>query len=218
MRLKALTLPEYKNLKDFKVNFSDESFFSVLIGNNGTGKSNLIEALVVIFRDLDQGAPASFAYEIAYSLDAASQAVDVRISAKAGRPQRIGTGSNALSPYKLENHQDLLPHFVFAYYSGSSNRLDQHFARARLRFYEKLISPKAASNELPPRRLFLAQQLHSQFVLLAFFVDPDKKARLFLRDQLRIAGIRDVQIVVKRPEWSKHRGERWKCLSITLYR
>lgn len=209
MRLKTLELPDYKNLNDFHVRFSIESPFSVLIGNNGTGKSNLIEAILIIFRDLDLGMPAAFPYEITYSLHAGQDTVDVRVIAEAGKAPRIGAGSAPMSKFNHERDQELLPRFIFAYYSGSSNRLEQHFARSRHRFYEKLISPDAGDSGLPIRRLFLAQQLHSQFVLLAFFVDPDERARQFLRDNLRIASMKDVTIVVKRPDWSKDRTDRF---------
>ena len=54
MRLHSLQLPSYKNLRDFRCEFGEGGMVTVLLGGNGTGKSNLIEALVVIFRDLDQ--------------------------------------------------------------------------------------------------------------------------------------------------------------------
>ena len=52
MRLKHITISEYKNLKDFSLDFEGESFLDVFVGKNGTGKSNLFEALIEIFRQL----------------------------------------------------------------------------------------------------------------------------------------------------------------------
>ena len=52
MRIDWLWLEEYKNLKDLTINFDEEHLITVLIGRNGTGKSNVLEALTVIFRDL----------------------------------------------------------------------------------------------------------------------------------------------------------------------
>ena len=41
---------------------------TMIVGLNGSGKSNVIEALVSIFRNLDLGETPLFAYEIKYKL------------------------------------------------------------------------------------------------------------------------------------------------------
>ncbi len=46
MRLKSVYISQYKNLKDFTLNFDGSSFIDVFVGKNGTGKSNLFEALI----------------------------------------------------------------------------------------------------------------------------------------------------------------------------
>ena len=53
MRLDELTIGEFKNLRDLRVDFDEGSPYTVLVGENGAGKSNLIEALSLIFRNLD---------------------------------------------------------------------------------------------------------------------------------------------------------------------
>lgn len=52
MRLKSVSISKYKNLKDFTLNFDSDSFMDVFVGKNGSGKSNLFEALIEIFRHL----------------------------------------------------------------------------------------------------------------------------------------------------------------------
>ena len=49
MRLDKLTIRRFKNLRDFSTDFDEKSLTTVLVGGNGTGKSNLLEALVIIF-------------------------------------------------------------------------------------------------------------------------------------------------------------------------
>jgi len=39
MRLIRLTIPSWKNLKDLTIEFDQESFTTVIVGRNGTGKS-----------------------------------------------------------------------------------------------------------------------------------------------------------------------------------
>lgn len=72
MHLQRIKIKDFKNLKDIEIAFSE--FFEpsaggkaakpirshALIGQNGTGKSNLIEAIITIFRDVDLNNDAYF--------------------------------------------------------------------------------------------------------------------------------------------------------------
>src|ERR1700730_1351331 len=66
MRLHEATVGEFKNLHNFHIDFDHESPYTVLVGENGAGKSNLIEALTIIFRNLDLNSKAAFDFEIEY--------------------------------------------------------------------------------------------------------------------------------------------------------
>jgi predicted ATPase len=66
MRIDRLFLKDFRNLIDFEVDFDQSSCRQVIVGRNGVGKSNLLEALTRIFRDLDLEEESGFAYEIEY--------------------------------------------------------------------------------------------------------------------------------------------------------
>jgi predicted ATP-binding protein involved in virulence len=66
MRIDRLYLADFKNLRDFEADFHISSSRQVIVGRNGVGKSNLLEAICLIFRDLDLEEAASFAYTIDY--------------------------------------------------------------------------------------------------------------------------------------------------------
>ena len=82
MQLLHLEIPCFRNLRDVVMDFAvqlgpmpgqaDEAVKPIrshaLIGQNGTGKSNLIEALITIFRNLDLNQPAAFDYTLKYRL------------------------------------------------------------------------------------------------------------------------------------------------------
>ena len=80
MRIKSLQIDRFKNLSDFTVAFDVNAPVSVLVGQNDSGKSNLLEALAIIFRDLDLAQSASFSYSITYEC----RGHDVEIRAKGG--------------------------------------------------------------------------------------------------------------------------------------
>lgn len=66
MRIDRLRLEDFKNLRDFEADFDVSSSRQVIVGRNGVGKSNLLEAICFIFRDLDLEVASSFAYTIEY--------------------------------------------------------------------------------------------------------------------------------------------------------
>ena len=66
MRLDRLSIPNYRNLRSFEIDFDESQSTTVLIGRNGSGKSNLIEAIVEIFRELELSGTPSFAYTLQY--------------------------------------------------------------------------------------------------------------------------------------------------------
>ena len=53
-RLVELWLEDFKNLKDYTVHFNPTQGLDIVLGWNGTGKSNLSEALVIILHDLHE--------------------------------------------------------------------------------------------------------------------------------------------------------------------
>ena len=64
MKLDRLSLPNYRNLRSFEIDFDESQPTTVLIGRNGLGKSYLLEAIVEIFRELELGNAPSFAYQL----------------------------------------------------------------------------------------------------------------------------------------------------------
>ncbi len=66
MKIDWLRLENFKNLTNFEVDFSLETERQVVIGRNGVGKSNILESIAWIFRDLDLGEESDFEYTIKY--------------------------------------------------------------------------------------------------------------------------------------------------------
>ena len=62
MRLLRVYIDGYRNLKNVTVDFDKDSLTTVMIGENGSGKSNLIEAIVEVFRAYDLGGPRTIKF------------------------------------------------------------------------------------------------------------------------------------------------------------
>ena len=197
MRLDKLWIKNFKNLKDFTIDFDVEQKPTVLIGHNGTGKSNLIEALVIIFRNLDLDDSPAFAYKLDYLCR------DYRVQIEAdpdGSPMYLFFVDGeriARTKFTKDPERTYLPNNVFAYYSGPSSRIEAYFDTHQRKFYDELL----AGNDKPLRPLFYAKLIHSQFVLLSFFSFEDPQSQEFLEKYLNIEELESVMFVLQEPSW-----------------
>ena len=224
MRLDYLKIERFKNLNGFEVDFDETSREPVVVvlGRNGSGKSNLFEALVIIFRDLLKAKPTpDFAYDLRYTLRAGAVSVRIlnppsgdgdasRASAQsftARSGERVETFSFTVTEGGVERRiarRDIpgfLPRYVVTYYSGVSNRLEHHFFQPQLEFRDELLD----GNVIPLRPLFYAKPIHSQFALLSFFLTSDTEVAEFLREYPWIEALESVLFVLRRPHWAKRR-------------
>jgi predicted ATPase len=230
MKLESLWLESFKNLKEFSVSFiapepaddapeskrepltPEEDRFRVVLGQNGAGKSNVMEALVIIFRDLDLGRETDFAYDLRYHMKRGAVRVSVSNRPKAEKvrerfkfnDEQIRKKAQSFGRKQVpESAREFRPRHVFSYYSGPSNRLEQHFWP-----HQKLYSEALRKEQnLPLRPFFYAMPIHSQFVLLAFFSSKDPKGREFLEKYFHIVGLESVLFVMKEPHWNSPEGD-----------
>lgn len=209
MQLRRLRLPAFRNLRDVDIAFASHLSPAVgalaeappkavrshaLIGQNGTGKSNLIEALIMIFRDLDLDRPqAPFDYELEYGI----RGHGVRIQADASR-QKLPfvwiDGKQESQGFLVKHAREYLPSHVFAYYSGKNERIETLFRPHQDRYKQLL----RQDNDDLVRRLFYCRGGHSQLVLLACLLSDDPVFKKLL-DNLNIESIESALFVLKKP-------------------
>jgi hypothetical protein len=228
MSLDYLKIDRFKNLNSFEVDFDETSKepVTVILGRNGSGKSNLFEALVIIFRDLIKGkATADFGYDLRYTLRGGTVAVRIwnpptsndatgRDSSQLPFTTKNGEPIEAFSFTVIEKWEELriakkdiqkfLPRYVVTYYSGVSNRMEHHFFQPQLEFRDELLK----GNVIPLRPLFYAKPIHSHFALLAFFMTEDTEVTEFLSEYPWIEELESVLFVLKRPHWAKSQRKR----------
>lgn len=211
MRIDKIYIEEFKNLREFSIDLNGKQMSTVLLGQNAAGKSNLLEAIVIIFRDLDLEEHTNFNYSIEYEckgnllkVDGGPDVKGKFVFYKGEIKDNIISYSTLVSKAVVKRDKSqYLPKYVFSYYSGISNRLLEHFDRHQTRFYKALLDGVDA----PPRPLFYARQIHSYFVLMAFYAFSDKKISKFLEEFLGIIGLESVLFVLKEPVWAKSKKE-----------
>lgn len=212
MKLHSLHIrSEFKNLSNFSIDFDRSTSTTVLVGRNGTGKSNILEAITLIFRDLDLKIPPRFSYKITYSCRDRKITVDANPDRKTQQGYQITEGDKNLTWSKFSSQPEIyLPSYVFGYYSGTSNRMEEHFDEHQNRFYTDLLKNK----DNPLRRLLYARPVHGHFALLAFFLETDLTIKEFLKKQLRILDLDYALFVMREPvSWKSSEGDPrfWKA-------
>lgn len=160
MRLRYLAIPNFRNLRNLTMDFctqlpSEEGGAEnlagkpirshALIGQNATGKSNLIEALITIFRDIDLNREVAFDYTLEYEI----RGHIVRIQAEKAKQkhpfvwvdddrvsQEYLTKNDPLNKVDQDKRRGprLLPTHIFAYYSGRNERIESLFQEHQRRF------------------------------------------------------------------------------------
>lgn len=220
----------FKNLKNVTIDFDQDHWVTVVIGWNGTGKSNALEALAILFRDLiSKERKPAFAFRLAYRMGAGEMLRHIHIDADPDRvkhPYKIhvatddeARGKNSVLPIPegepavsalrggeiklsalVADDSPYLPRYVFSYYSGESPRMHEIFKP----YLEKFDSKLRKGVDPGLKRLFYALPVHSQFVLLAFMLQQPAFVSEFLEEHFDIdpdEGLESVLFVLRQPPW-----------------
>jgi predicted ATPase len=239
MRLDKLTIGsakespthQFKNLKNVTIDFDQDQWVTVVIGWNGTGKSNVLEALAIIFRDLiaKKRTPA-FAFQLAYRMGAGKKLRKVYIDADPDREKdavliRVADAQQFEQHELTQSEQDFgkgadkpahgeqikLTAFMNADTEYLPRYVFSYYSGESPRMHEvfrpylESYDSKLRNGEDPGlKRLFYAMPVHSQFVLLAFLIQQSDVVQTFLDDHLGLdpnEGIESVLFVLRQPPW-----------------
>jgi len=159
MKLKRLWIDGFKNLNDFELDFSNSNGITVLIGNNGSGKSNILEAISAIFSDLyniqnSRRKKIDFSYKIEYIFNESLITIDVvqknkSIDYNFGR--YIDDNLNRLNDSQIEQY---LPSNILMIYSGDDVRILKQYYEPFTRKFQKSIR-EAQSIPTLPKMLYI---------------------------------------------------------------
>lgn len=203
MRLDRVFIDGFKNLKQLDVDFDQRKLTTVLIGQNGAGKSNLIEAITEVFRwvDLRRHEPR-FRYRVEYRIDGARVTLSNLPEDHAISVDGVEVKRAVFEKRKSEWFPDL----IFGYYSGGSRRLESLFDAHQRRYYDAIKleeDPALCEQAAKDRRLFYCRPIHGVLALLALFAFPDKKVTKELKEKLGITGFHSMLGHFREPWFAK---------------
>lgn len=194
MRLKKVWIQEYKNLKDFTVEFDSSNFVDIFVGKNGSGKSNFFEALLEIFHHLKFFEKVlRFSYKVEFEQD--SETYDYKFDSS--------TGILKLKDKKVSKIEARpLPDHVLIYYSGHNKQIPHFIDECEKKFDNKI---KKMQEQVSPFFISLTDTYKKLFLTLTLFNNKTKD-KDFLFEKLGLTGV-DTALVVKlkRPDFADSR-------------
>ena len=223
MRLKSLHIKDYGILQDFDIDFQNN--LSVFIGENGSGKSSIIECLAYIFGHLhkyfvlgDKTAEFIDGYRIDYEINDCNVSIESKY---------VYSKTNTFLPTIKINGEELsisqirdrygdfkmfLPEKVILSYSGITEHLKELNKHFEDKFIRKIIGDNSYSLlplNLPDINPFMyVKKEYVSFVLLALFVLNSKEAKeIFKTIGIDINGCTST-ITLKKPNWATGKKEK----------
>lgn len=177
MKLKKLQIKKYKNLIDFTVDFESGKGLSILIGNNGSGKSNVLEAISGIFVNAYS---AKAIHKFVYSLTYEIKGKEVKLEQTIYRCQYYVDGK--VIAVKELALRGLLPTNVIALYSGEDKRWWHNYYEP---FYLKFTRDINAgtSNTLSPKMYYI-NKYYWDIALLSLVYSTAEDDKQFLKDTI----------------------------------
>ena len=219
MRINSLHIEDYYILQDFDIDFS--SNLSVLIGENGSGKSSVLECLAFIFGHLhkyfvldDKTAEFIDGYRIDYTINGHNVYIESKyVSSKTNTFQpiiRIDDEELSIPQIKKRygDFKVFLPEKVVLFYSGITEHLKKLHEHFEDKFIKKIIKQNNPYSlnplKLPDDNPFMyVKKEYVSFVLLSLFVLDSVESKAILRTiGVDIDGC-TTTITLKKPYWAK---------------
>lgn len=166
MKLRNIHIDHYKNLNS-SFSFEDNTGYISLIGLNGSGKSNLLEAISLLFAHI-MGIKVTFPFnEYSITYDIREHGVDI-------------TDGDSLENGAIKEGD--LPSSLIACYSGEDNRLwDSGFNSYYVDFFNNAIG----GGEYKPKVLYI-NKLCWKIAFLSLLFSEDEDVKNFITDKLHI--------------------------------
>lgn len=175
MRLQTLTIEDYKNIHHQTLNFSDGAY-TTLIGLNGSGKSNWLEAIAHIFLNLnDPTFSCDFDYTMVYSIG------EDRYEVSNTHKKRNGV--------VVENVA--LPSKLIACYSGEDLRLWRDCFKPN---YDKFFNDAVSQRYKEPQMLYVNKYTWA-ISLIALMCSDNSHVKSFLKEIFNTADDIDLAAV-----------------------
>lgn len=201
MKIESLHIfSDYKNLRGLEINFKKEQSTYVLIGNNGVGKSNILEAISSIFRGLYYD---KFGFEFDFNIRYVLDDRKIVITHKQGA-LRVSVNDHEIG----KGEKSYLPKRIVCNYSGEDSRLNDFYYKP---LYDEYLNALKRVDAYDTLKMFFVDKQQWKYVMLIMLatrnnIDAFDK---FLTDVIKLPNNNNVRIIMSIKEdilkgWSRN--------------
>ncbi|MFV8339322.1 AAA family ATPase [Flavobacterium sp. LB3P21] len=225
MKILSLFISKYKNIPEKEICF-DTDLTSLIIGQNGLGKSNLLEAITLIFVAISNKDKEVnflnfegkfFSFRISYLLR--GKQIEISYGIENLYQINIVNGSFKVtfepgSGFELDMigkiNEELVPDYFVTYYSGQNRRLEKILKNFEINYFDGLKRNKDNSALTSRRKFLYLKNYHAPILLLtlSIFKDFEKNGSKIYEKQivdlfkhLNISTLESFTLNVKSPYW-----------------
>lgn len=219
MKLLKLKVNNYKNLKNIDIDFERSAGCSLIVGLNGSGKSNLLEVISAIFSSLYLGQEKlveDFQFELEYqrskpadlSLPVTSSEIVIYLdNLSDGKIVAKCKQGEELVELSRENIDKCLPEHVIAVYSGEETRLwDNYYFEIYDNYNKQYINNTESYRR---QRMIYFNHYYWEIIASILHIKESQDAADYLSG-LSISGIRNIEMNFDNDKMKRNRNEMLK--------
>lgn len=181
MKLKTLYIQKYKNLSPITIDFESGNGLTMLVGNNGSGKSNVLEVISGVFHDLFKG-KSERKLTCDYTLKYVLNDIECKIEQKNGMLRCYGDTFKSRDSFIEHN----APNNIIGLYSGEEDRLWTTFYES---YYKAHIRRIKTFRHQDRMRLMLINKYYWNVALLTLLLSNNETLLPFIKEELGINNV-----------------------------
>lgn len=181
MKLKRLYIEKYKNLSPLTTDFETGNGLTILVGNNGSGKSNVLEVISGIFHDLFKDKPDR-KITCDYTLEYVLGDKCCKIEQKSGTLRCYGEKFKSREEFIAQN----APNNIIGLYSGEEDRLWTQFYESYYKAFLRRIKTRQHQERM---RLVFINKYYWNIALLTLLLSTNQTLEPFIKDELGINSV-----------------------------
>lgn len=180
-------LSDFRNLNGIELQFDPSSQTNVLIGNNGSGKSNILEAISCIFKTLySRSTHFEFSFFLQYEINSNRVCINYK--------KENNTITYTVNATEVASVAQYLPSRVVCNYSGEDNRLYEEDYKKPFEDYTSSIIKNEAYN--PLRMIFINKDLWGIVLLVMLAFKDENTYKEFNRFLTDVIGLNTVDHII----------------------
>lgn len=222
-KINNLSIDKWFILNEFSIEFDEN--ITAIIGENGSGKSSIIEAISLIFGHLykffvenDEKAPFIEGYQIGFTSVNPNTNLTHSVVIKSNYSEqdeymyspeiKIDGGIVAFDTNCKNLIKNLLPNKIVLYYAGVTERLRELSEHFEKKYQKRIIASNSEYSlfplNIPNTRPFIyLKKEHIGILLLCLLLSDDEDSKRIISDELRINMLDiDISFEIKKPYWA----------------